>query len=416
MQSGFGNMADRVDRETGGFEAEFVSPLPQEYECPICQLAFRDPVQIEDCGHRFCQSCLQELKRRQGSPCLCPLDRKPFSSSKVFIDKAAKRAVLSLAVKCVNWKRKCDWTGDLIYAEDHLKTCAFEEVHCTNPECNEVLTRRTLQYHLVSKCRWRIVSCHFCSEMYTYKDSKSHMKVCRRIPLECVNKCGAKDIPREELTIHLTECPLAVHSCSYLDIGCTFKGKRDTLEEHSKTAVSTHLSLAMQKIRENETRSTCTNGVFIWKISNYRQQYELAVASPEDLAIFSPPFYSSQYGYKMRLKAYLQGRDRGKLTHLSLYIIIMKGEYDALLDWPFKQKITFYLIDQGEQKNHRTHQLSPNRSLPNIKVVFSRPTMRENLGIGNPCFVPYETLESGEFIKDDTLFIKAVVEPAKTSS
>lgn len=64
MQSGFGNMADRVDRETGGFEAEFVSPLPQEYECPICQLAFRDPVQIEDCGHRFCQSCLQELKRR----------------------------------------------------------------------------------------------------------------------------------------------------------------------------------------------------------------------------------------------------------------------------------------------------------------------------------------------------------------
>ena len=57
-------MADRVDRETGGFEAEFVLPLPEEYECPICQLAFRDPVQIEDCGHRFCQSCLQELKRR----------------------------------------------------------------------------------------------------------------------------------------------------------------------------------------------------------------------------------------------------------------------------------------------------------------------------------------------------------------
>lgn len=60
--------------------------------------------------------------------------------------------------------------------QDHLKTCAFEEVHCTNPECNEVLTRRTLQYHLLSKCRWRIVSCHFCSEMYTYKDSKVRCK------------------------------------------------------------------------------------------------------------------------------------------------------------------------------------------------------------------------------------------------
>ena len=196
----------------------------------------------------------------------------------------------------------------------------------------------------------------------------------------------------------------------------SFQGKRDTLDDHTKTAVHTHLGLAMQKIRDNESRSTCTNGVFIWRISNYKQQYEQALASPEDLAIFSPPFYTSQYGYKMRLKAYLHGRDRGKSTHLSLYIIIMKGDYDALLDWPFKQKITFYLIDQGEHKNHRTHQLSPNRSLPNIKVVFNRPTMKENLGIGNPCFVPQEALETGEFIKDDALFIKAVVEPAKTST
>ena len=26
------------------------------------------------------------------------------------------------------------------------------------------------------------------------------MKVCKRIPLECVNKCGVKDIPREEVS------------------------------------------------------------------------------------------------------------------------------------------------------------------------------------------------------------------------
>ena len=53
-----------------------------------------------------------------------------------------------------------------------MKNCVYEDVHCTNPECTEVMPRRTLQYHLVSKCRWRVVSCHFCAEMYTYKDSK----------------------------------------------------------------------------------------------------------------------------------------------------------------------------------------------------------------------------------------------------
>ena len=58
------NMADRTEREIGGYEAEFVTTLPSEYECPICQLAYRDPVQLEECGHRLCYSCLQELRRR----------------------------------------------------------------------------------------------------------------------------------------------------------------------------------------------------------------------------------------------------------------------------------------------------------------------------------------------------------------
>ena len=57
-------MADSIDRGVGGYDYEFSSPLPLEYECPICHLAFRDPVQLEECGHRFCQSCLTELRKR----------------------------------------------------------------------------------------------------------------------------------------------------------------------------------------------------------------------------------------------------------------------------------------------------------------------------------------------------------------
>lgn len=38
-------------------------------------------------------------------------------------------------------------------------------------------------------------------DRYFFLSSKQlHMKVCKRIPLECVNKCGAKDIPREEVS------------------------------------------------------------------------------------------------------------------------------------------------------------------------------------------------------------------------
>ena len=45
----------------------------------------------------------------------------------VFLDKAAKRAVLGLVVKCDNNKRKCDWTGELssIEVSDSSKFTIF---------------------------------------------------------------------------------------------------------------------------------------------------------------------------------------------------------------------------------------------------------------------------------------------------
>lgn len=56
-------------------------------------------------------------------------------------------------------------------------------------------------------------------------------------------------------------------------------------------------------------------------------------------------FYTAKYGYKLCLRLYLNGDGTGKKTHLSLFIVIMKGEYDALLPWPFRNKVR----GQGKQ-------------------------------------------------------------------
>lgn len=55
----------------------------------------------------------------------------------------------------------------------------------------------------------------------------------------------------------------------------------------------------------------------------------------------APPaaFYTAKYGYKLCLRLYLNGDGSGKKTHLSLFIVIMRGEYDALLPWPFRNKV-----------------------------------------------------------------------------
>lgn len=58
-----------------------------------------------------------------------------------------------------------------------------------------------------------------------------------------------------------------------------------------------------------------------------------------DSAFHTSAFYTAKYGYKLCLRLYLNGDGTGKRTHLSLFIVIMRGEYDALLPWPFRNKV-----------------------------------------------------------------------------
>ena len=40
-----------------GYDEYFDPPLEIKYECPICLLGLREPVQTI-CGHRFCRGCI----------------------------------------------------------------------------------------------------------------------------------------------------------------------------------------------------------------------------------------------------------------------------------------------------------------------------------------------------------------------
>ena len=49
--------------ELGGYDYEFTSKVPDDFECPVCQLTMKDPIQIGGCGHRLCNVCLEALLR-----------------------------------------------------------------------------------------------------------------------------------------------------------------------------------------------------------------------------------------------------------------------------------------------------------------------------------------------------------------
>ncbi|KAM4719341.1 TNF receptor-associated factor 2 isoform 2-T3 [Anableps anableps] len=173
--------------------------------------------------------------------------------------------------------------------------------------------------------------------------------------------------------------------------------------ERTVTMRDLQLSETEQLVRELQH---CTyDGIFVWKITDFSRRRQEAVAGRTP-AMFSPAFYSSKYGYKMCLRLYLNGDGTGRGTHLSLFFVVMKGKCDALLKWPFSQKVTLMLLDQ----NNREHIIDAFR--PDItSTSFQRPISEMNIASGCPLFCPLAKLAGkSPYLRDDTIFIKAIVD------
>lgn len=146
------------------------------------------------------------------------------------------------------------------------------------------------------------------------------------------------------------------------------------------------------------------NGTMLWKIDNFQQHRQEAMDGTT-LSLYSVPFYTSKQGYKMCARIYLNGDGLGKETHLSLFFVIMKGPNDALLTWPFEQKVSLTLINQYGKKDV-IDQFRPNP----LSSSFQRPIKREmNIASGCPRFCRLDQLKDG-YIKDDCIFLGLVVD------
>ncbi|XP_078505855.1 TNF receptor-associated factor 5 [Lissotriton helveticus] len=199
------------------------------------------------------------------------------------------------------------------------------------------------------------------------------------------------------------------------------KGKLALMEIYERRLVGLELQserhndlLGVHKVQlsSNEERfklleSTCYDGKLIWKILEYKKKKREATEGRTP-SIFSQPFYTSRSGYRLCARAYLNGDGSGKGEHMSLYFVVMRGEYDSLLPWPFKQRVTLMLLDQSKKKNHLVSVFKP---APNSSS-FKRPEGEMNIASGCPRFVSHCVLEdaTNSYIKDDALFIKIVVD------
>lgn len=171
------------------------------------------------------------------------------------------------------------------------------------------------------------------------------------------------------------------------------------------------ITMAELELKFQSMEAASYDGSFMWRIADFHKKHQDAV-NGRTISIYSPPFYTSRRGYKMCARLYPNGDGMGKGSHLSLFFVVMKGNIDPLLKWPYSQRVTFCMINQ----NGGEHVIDSFRPDPQSSS-FKKPTSDMNIASGCPLFIRLEMMMNANngFVKDDTLFLKIGVDTSDIS-
>ena len=210
-----------------------------------------------------------------------------------------------------------------------------------------------------------------------------------------------------------------LHSCMqvHLDLACvkltdteeelrTTKEKCKNLEQMDVLRAE-QITKLEQRVSYLENRGWPYHNVYTWKIRGFKEILRRAKTGDNN-DIYSDPFYLRECSYKFRMRLYPNGNGKGENTHLSLFVANIKGEYDAILQWPFPKKAMLILIDQQENPNERE---SVSYLLTGEEEKWkSRPVKGKELFWGFSEFVSHKQLQKRAYIVDDTIFLQAKFE------
>lgn len=148
-----------------------------------------------------------------------------------------------------------------------------------------------------------------------------------------------------------------------------------------------------------------TDGHLLWKVSNVSERRQEAIDG-KILFLYSPPFYTSPDGYKLSVQLYLDGNGEAKGSHISIFLIVMKSDHDAVLKWPMPPRgVRICILNQRcLESSDCVVQFKTNEALS-----FQRPRGDMSLGSGMNKFAVQSILEDSDYVKDDTLYVRVDV-------
>jgi len=150
---------------------------------------------------------------------------------------------------------------------------------------------------------------------------------------------------------------------------------------------------------------------YVWGINNFSGIWEQVKRGKRMISRESNPFNTDKIescGYKLKVKVVANKLGTG--TFMWVFIVVMRGEYDAVLTWPFERNIRLTVIDQKKDLVRRQNIIS-HVIRDNNPDAFKRPVGEENEAAMFPEMLTPERLNSRSYIVDDTLFLQVEISP-----
>ncbi|MCP4477370.1 MAG: hypothetical protein GY818_04695 [Planctomycetaceae bacterium] len=157
-------------------------------------------------------------------------------------------------------------------------------------------------------------------------------------------------------------------------------------------------------------RPTQHRAELVWRISSFSRKLRKIQSGAHEDPYISEPFTTGPFGYRVSVWVYLNGRGKGASNSISVYVRLISGEFDPVLVWPIKPVYTIMLLDQnrdaGLRRNHiRTRDLSVKHA------GIDRPKKEDkSVIVGFDDFINHEELEKNNYLVEDAIFIRILVE------
>ena len=333
-----------------GFVCDFVEKPPRviQSQCPICLLILREPYQTTCCGGKFCKECIHRVKAANEA---CPTCRK--KDFPLFHDKALQRELYNFRVYCTHKSKGCEWTGELRELDNHLNS---------DPPADKSF--QGCPYTLI-KCP---LGCDECKNGVCRKDVQAHID----------DKTQTTNIPlTQRVTIlenKFNEFEMTIAAVKLRPVGQP--------QQPGRPVTGTYKPVGAE--------FTMTN------FDEYKR---------DNLTWYSPHFYTHRNGYKMCLRVDANGDGFVRGTHLSIFVLLMQGEFDDQLEWPFQGDISIKLVNQKKDRDHVIKTIYSRNARERCERVMTEAYTGNSWGICR--FLPHAQLEP-KYLKNNCIKLHVI--------